>query len=184
MRCEFLYNAIIFYVRYLILYIPVCSFLLLSVPVCSFLFPSVSLCLNFAYKILISLPLIFISGFLKCLNFIYRKVASRSTCYQSGNLVFWGATNQDMSLNETCLYSQNANFELLKSQLLACPTLYYGVISCFKTSFPVLERNFSVLECPFLFKNFLFPDLGRPFPDCKLILRSKKIQNGIQMGNP
>ena len=51
MRYEFLNDAIIFYIRYLILYIPVCSCL----------FPSVSLCLNFTYKILISLPLNFIS---------------------------------------------------------------------------------------------------------------------------
>ena len=35
----------------------------------------------------------------------YRKVASRSTCYYSGNQVFRGATNCDMSLNETCFYS-------------------------------------------------------------------------------
>ena len=38
-------------------------------------------------------------------EFIYRKVASRSTCYYSGNQVFGGATNQDMSLNETCFSS-------------------------------------------------------------------------------
>ena len=36
---------------------------------------------------------------------VYRKVASRSTCYYSGNQVFGGATNQDMSLNQTCFYS-------------------------------------------------------------------------------
>ena len=35
----------------------------------------------------------------------YRKVASRSTCYYSENQVFGGATNRDMSLNETCYYS-------------------------------------------------------------------------------
>ena len=35
----------------------------------------------------------------------YRKVASRSTCYYSENQVFGGATNRDMSLNETCFYS-------------------------------------------------------------------------------
>ena len=32
----------------------------------------------------------------------YSKVASRNTCYYSENQVFGGATNQDMSLNETC----------------------------------------------------------------------------------
>ena len=36
---------------------------------------------------------------------IYRKNASRSTCYNSENQVFGGATNRDMLLNETCLYS-------------------------------------------------------------------------------
>ena len=35
----------------------------------------------------------------------YRKVASRSTYYYSENQVFGGATNRDMSLNETCFYS-------------------------------------------------------------------------------
>ena len=35
----------------------------------------------------------------------YHKVASRSMCYYSGNQVFGGATNRDMSLNETCFYS-------------------------------------------------------------------------------
>ena len=41
----------------------------------------------------------------RALNFIHRKVASRSTCYYSENQVFVGATNRDMSLNETCYYS-------------------------------------------------------------------------------
>ena len=36
---------------------------------------------------------------------MYRKVVSRSTCYYSENQVFGGATNRDMALNETCLYS-------------------------------------------------------------------------------
>ena len=40
-----------------------------------------------------------------CTTFNYRKVVSRSTCYFSGNQVFGSATNQDMSLNETCFYS-------------------------------------------------------------------------------
>ena len=35
----------------------------------------------------------------------YHKVANRNTCYYLENQVFGGATNQDMSLNETCLYS-------------------------------------------------------------------------------
>ena len=39
------------------------------------------------------------------LGLIYRKVASRSTCYYSENQVLGGATNRDMSLNETCYYS-------------------------------------------------------------------------------
>ena len=38
--------------------------------------------------------------------FTYRKVASRSTCYYSKNQVLGGATNRDMSLNETCFYSK------------------------------------------------------------------------------
>ena len=39
----------------------------------------------------------------------YRKVANRSTSCYSGNLVFGGATNRDMSLNETCFYSNTAH---------------------------------------------------------------------------
>ena len=35
----------------------------------------------------------------------YCKFASRSTCYYSGNQDFGGATNQDMSLNNTFFYS-------------------------------------------------------------------------------
>ena len=42
----------------------------------------------------------------KILLFIHRKVASRSTCYYSENQVFGGATNREMSLNETCFYSK------------------------------------------------------------------------------
>ena len=37
--------------------------------------------------------------------YIYRIVASTNRCYYSENQVFGGATNQDMSLNETCYYS-------------------------------------------------------------------------------
>ena len=41
-----------------------------------------------------------------------------------------------------------AIFELEKSQLLACPTLYYGMIFSFRKYFPVLERPFLILEQP------------------------------------
>ena len=41
----------------------------------------------------------------KYFDSIYRKVASRSTCYYSENQDFGGATNRDMSLNDTCYYS-------------------------------------------------------------------------------
>ena len=40
----------------------------------------------------------------KNVNNKYRKVAI-VTCYYSENQVFGGATNRDMSLNETCFYS-------------------------------------------------------------------------------
>ena len=40
----------------------------------------------------------------------YRKVASRSMCYYLGNRFFGGATNWDMSLNETCFYSSARDF--------------------------------------------------------------------------
>ena len=40
-----------------------------------------------------------------------------------------------------------ANFELpIEFRLQACPTLYYGMIACFRTSFTVLEHPFPVLE--------------------------------------
>ena len=47
----------------------------------------------------------------------YHNVASRSTCCYSGNLVFGGATNQDMSLNETCFYLKNLDFEVAVSNM-------------------------------------------------------------------
>ena len=54
----------------------------------------------------------------------YRKLESKSTCYYSGNQVFGGATNRDMSLNETCYYSKIQKFWTLKSQLVTCPKGY------------------------------------------------------------
>jgi hypothetical protein len=38
------------------------------------------------------------------------------------------------------------------------------ILSCFRTSFPVLERPFPVLERPFPVLERPFPVLERPFP--------------------
>ena len=57
-------------------------------------------------------------NFIKAKKDHYRKVASRSTCYYSENQVFRGATNQDMSLTETCFYSKIQKFWILKSRLV------------------------------------------------------------------
>ena len=54
----------------------------------------------------------------------YRKVANRSTCYYSENQVFGGATNRDMSLTETCFYSQIHKLDF-KSRLVTCPKYRY-----------------------------------------------------------
>jgi hypothetical protein len=54
----------------------------------------------------------------------YRKVANRSTCYYSENQVFGGATNRDMSLTETCFYSQIQKLDF-KSRLVTCPKYRY-----------------------------------------------------------
>ena len=34
---------------------------------------------------------------------------------------------------------------------LECPILFKNVLSCLNTSYPILERPNSVLECPILF---------------------------------
>ena len=44
----------------------------------------------------------------------YRNVVSRNTCYYSENQIIGGATNQDMSLNETCFYSKIQKIWILK----------------------------------------------------------------------
>ena len=49
--------------------------------------------------------------------------SSRKQKQDSENQVFGGATNRDMSLNEMCLYSKSCKFWIIKSQLLAWPTL-------------------------------------------------------------
>ena len=85
----------------------------------------------------------------------YRKVASRSTCHYSGNQVFGGATNRDMSLNETCFYSWIQKIWIYKSRLVTCPTLYYGMMFlsyntffCFKMPFYYFRTSFPVSEWP------------------------------------